>query len=584
MKKTALALILSALITFAFSQKNDLHTCQLSETYIDIVLNTKNEIEKLGKEFNIDKVNFDKGQGAYNVRVWLPRSQYEDFAQTGIAYKFHEPERPMIEMATTVEEMLQWNRYPTYGTYIALMDTFQQRFPDLCRIDTILASTPGNHSILAAHITADVSKHNCRPQFFYTSTMHGDEVTGYYCMLRLIDYLLNNYNSDIQAKRIIDNFNLWICPIENPDGTYRTNNNTLGSSPTSTRANKNGVDLNRSYPGPSMSLSELEPEVAAMVAFASNHRFVMSANYHGGSELANYPWDTWRSNQNTHADDKWWEYVSRRYADTVHAHSTYSYFRDENDGIVLGGDWYVVTGSRQDYMNYKQHCREITFEVSTSKAPASSAVDNYWKYNRQAMLNYIEESGRGFYGLVYDATTGKAIENATVFVNNHDKMNSEIITSGDSINYYRPIKGGTYSVTFSAEGYCSDTTDVTAADGAATRIDIALRPYPCDIPDNTDTTDETPEIPNDSTSISDYFSLNHLILYPNPAKDKISLKCDDNSQLFDCQLFDIYGKTISEYRLQNGSIIDLTSVPAGLYFLKIHATDDRERIFKIIKQ
>ena len=78
--------------------------------------------------------------------------------------------------------------------------------------------------------------------------MHGDEVTGYYLMLRLIDYLLSNYDSDPQVQNIVNNVDLWICPLENPDGTYRNHNDSLNESPYSTRHNYTDDDLNRSYP------------------------------------------------------------------------------------------------------------------------------------------------------------------------------------------------------------------------------------------------------------------------------------------------------------------------------------------------
>ena len=585
-------LLIAILISGTVFAQNGTHkkiSAQLPEAYVNVTLDTKTEINALSQEFNIDKVSYDNTNGNYKVRVWLPQRQFEDFENLGIPYQLCEPERPAIQMAATVEEMLQWNRYPTYETYIALMDTFQKRYPNICQIDTILAATPNGHALLAAHITADVHMPNCRPQFFYTSTMHGDEVTGFYCMLRLIDYLLTNYTTDIQAARIIDNFNLWVCPVENPDGTYRTSNSTLGNSPTSTRANAHGVDLNRSYPGPEMNISNLEPEIAAMIAFAGNHRFVMSANYHGGSELANYPWDTWKSFQKRHADDAWWAYVSRRYADTVHSHSTNYYFTDENDGIVLGGDWYVVDGSRQDYMNYRQHCREITMEISTSKVPSSSDVDKFWQYNRQAMLNYIEEAGRGFHGAVTDITTGEAIE-ATVFINGHDSLNSEVITSTDSINYYRPIKGGTYSVTFSAEGYCSETTEVTTTDDAAVRLDMALWPLPCDSTTTpVDTTGPVIDNPDstttqDSTAITTFRIDNTVTIYPNPAKEKIFIKGDISSQQIHYQYFDIYGKLISEGETQPEKAIELNSLPTGIYFLRIKTEKEGQQTFKIIKQ
>ena len=34
-----------------------------------------------------------------------------------------------------------------------------------------------------------------------------------------------------------------------------------------------------------------QPETLAFMNFESEHRFVMGANYHGGEQVLNYPWD-----------------------------------------------------------------------------------------------------------------------------------------------------------------------------------------------------------------------------------------------------------------------------------------------------
>jgi hypothetical protein len=95
----------------------------------------------------------------------------------------------------------------------------------------------------------------------------------------------------------------------------------------------------------------------------------MSAHYHGGAELMNYPWD---NTYERHADDAWWQLVSREYADLAQdaAQSTNpTYMNDEENGITNGADWYRIGGGRQDYMNYYQQCRELTVECSTTKCP-----------------------------------------------------------------------------------------------------------------------------------------------------------------------------------------------------------------------
>ena len=42
-----------------------------------------------------------------------------------------------ITMATTVEEMADWDRYPTYDTYLEMMRRWVATYPTLCHVDTI---------------------------------------------------------------------------------------------------------------------------------------------------------------------------------------------------------------------------------------------------------------------------------------------------------------------------------------------------------------------------------------------------------------------------------------------------------------
>jgi len=93
----------------------------------------------------------------------------------------------------------------------------------------------------------------------------------------------------------------------------------------------------------------------AMMNFMKQHNFILSANFHEGAELVNYPWDTWNY---LHADDEWFNNISRQYADTVHFWSApyyTDYFTDENNGITNGYAWYQAIGSRQDYVTYFLH-------------------------------------------------------------------------------------------------------------------------------------------------------------------------------------------------------------------------------------
>lgn len=60
------------------------------------------------------------------------------------------------------------------------------------------------------------------------------------------------------------------------------------------RNNANGVDLNRNFPdrlGQVKTNAVQEPETEAVMRWSRQYPFVLSANLHGGSLVANYPWD-----------------------------------------------------------------------------------------------------------------------------------------------------------------------------------------------------------------------------------------------------------------------------------------------------
>lgn len=473
MKKifTLLCFILCGFSLFAQATFN----YSFPETYIQAVL-TKSQLERISEEFSVDKVTRNSDD-TYVARLCIALPKYSDFEQTGIPFTHVSTPKANVSMASSYQTLTQnWRKYPTYDAYLETMQTFQEEFPTLCKIDTILAQTPNNHMILAAHICSELNNSGDRPSFFYTSTMHGDEPLGYYLMLRLIHYLLHNYATNGEVQHLVDNIDIWICPLENPDGTYHTSDNLLNESPVSTRYNAHYEDLNRSYPivGQNNTNGNYEPEVEAMMSFGAAHNFTMSANLHGGSELVNFPWDSWLSNQHRHADFSWWSMIAHQFADDCQTVSQ-NYMTDQDNGTTPGGDWYVITGSRQDYFNYFQGCREATFELSTNKVVSSNNLPLYWERTRDAFLNYLGECLHGLHGVVTDTMTGAPLS-AQIFIENHDCDNSQVHTRLPAGDYHRPIKAGTYQVTYSAEGYFPKTYTLTFVDGEALTQNVQLCP------------------------------------------------------------------------------------------------------------
>lgn len=385
-------------------------------------------------------------------------------------------------IATTLAAMFDWDKYPSYEVYTQLLQHFQDSFPNLCRIDTILDTTPHptlHHSIFAIHISNTLGQTTTKPAFLYSSTMHGTEVVGYYLMLHLADYILNNATTDSAVMRILDNVDLYICPLENPDGTYHLSNEMIWQGGGySTYHNYNDVQLNRNYPHlPGLgTTANIQPETQAIMDWVTPIHFVMSVNFHCGAELLNYPWDSWTTSQRPHADADWFRYVCQNYATLCHAQDTTFMYGSNGRAVIDGGDWGVVYGSRQDYMTYYQRCREVTIETSLTHVVRDPVkLQLFWTNTKDALLSYVMESDYGFWGVVTDAVTHEPVE-AMIKVVNHDKFHSEVFSHLPLGVYHRPIMAGTYTVEVSAPCYQTATFTVTTKPGTKVRCDVALQP------------------------------------------------------------------------------------------------------------
>jgi len=375
------------------------------------------------------------------------------------------------DMATNLAEALTFQKYPTYYQYLEMMQGFAATYPEICRLDTIGTSVEGR-LLLALKISDNVALDEKEAAFLYSSTMHGDEVVGFVLMLRLADTLLNGYGYDSEISTLIDNLEIWINPLANPDGSYSDDNNL--SLENAGRLNMFNVDLNRDFPeatrGDADDPTDREPETRHMMAFLKEKQFTMAANIHSGEEVVNYPWD---GKPAPHVDDNWYKFISREYADEAKAVDPDYMWAFEN-GITNGWDWYEALGTRQDYVNYYLGGREVTLELSYEFLLPSSELEHHWNINERSLLNYMSQCLYGIRGTVSDLVSGDPLR-AKIFVMNHDSAYSVVHSSAVHGDYYRLIKEGVYDLVVSAPDYISDTIlSVSVTDYQATNLDIQL--------------------------------------------------------------------------------------------------------------
>ncbi|WP_431135328.1 M14 family zinc carboxypeptidase [Psychroserpens mesophilus] len=473
------------LLLLFFNGNSQTTNLQKAQEYIEsrgevclvFTANSEQQVQEISQFLSIGhNVNHE----TLEVEAFANQDTFQQFLSYGLPFTVNQNDNEFTPSINSNENAqtwdVDWNSYPTYTQYVDKMNYFAATYPNLCSLESI-GNTNNGRQLLMLKISDNVSSNEAEPEFMYTSSMHGDELAGFPLMIRLAEYLLSNYGSDPEVDGIVNNTVIYINPLANPDGTYRNAGNNTITNPI--RANANGQDLNRNYADNVAGLHDsglYEVETLAFMKFEESHNIVLSANFHGGTELVNYPYD---NTYDQHADHDWFEYISVEYATHAQNNSPSGYMMVDEDsdvypspGVTHGAEWYRVYGGRQDYMNFYRGGREVVVELSDTKWIQGNAINNHWTYNKQALLDFMKQVNYGLQGTVSDESGNPVV--AKISIAGHDALNSFVFSNEDLGDYYRLLKGGNYNVTFEAPGYATQTINVTITDNVQTVQNVTM--------------------------------------------------------------------------------------------------------------
>ena len=215
-------------------------------------------------------------------------------------------------------------RYHPYPEVVQDMESVAENNTDIVRLHNLSALygaplTHENRSLLALEIT-DRDGNRGEPEVLIMGCHHAREWISVEVPLYFVHYLVDNYGTDPYVTYLVDNRDIWIIPVVNPDGYVKSwEQNDRGHNWTGWRKNcrdnngdgvidgNDGVDLNRNYgyrwgydnmgssPDPSSNVYRgiapfSEPETQAIRALALNHTFSMVLTYHSYMDAILYPW------------------------------------------------------------------------------------------------------------------------------------------------------------------------------------------------------------------------------------------------------------------------------------------------------
>ena len=222
-------------------------------TEIRIEMRDRGDLELLTRLVSIDDVR--------GTRVWASAtpSQLQALRAAGFRWevvpKAAKADAVMCADGWVEDDERSWTCYPTYNQYASMMNRCATEHPEICRLVDLgpTANTVRPHRLLAVIISDNPDLEEDEPEVLLTSTIHGDETTGYVLTLRLIDHLLAGYGSDGTITDLIDSTEIWINPLANPDGTYRGGDDSVADAIryyTTPTGGSSGVDGNRNFPDP----------------------------------------------------------------------------------------------------------------------------------------------------------------------------------------------------------------------------------------------------------------------------------------------------------------------------------------------
>lgn len=361
--------------------------------------------------------------------------------------------RPSVILADMRSEIASLARedrgeYHSYSELTSDLAAWAAGYPSITELVSIGSSYEGR-DIWALKISDNPGLEECEPEVQWIGGHHGNETISvevcYYAAL----HLLENYGTDPWVTWLVNEREIWVIPLLNPDG------HVAGS-----RYNAQGEDLNRDYACPcgcNESSSFTAPETRALRDFNVGMNPVTSLTFHSGAVYVNYLWDY---TYTPTPDEPMLITLSDDYSST----SGYP--------VTNGADWYVAHGTCQDWCYDTRGEIDTTIEISEAKDPPESQIDALVALNLSAMLRQAGASGRGITGVVTDGDTGEPLA-ATISI---PEIGRDVFTDPDAGDYHRMVESGTYTVVCSADGYPAQTAfNVSASLDTFTVVDFTLQ-------------------------------------------------------------------------------------------------------------
>jgi predicted deacylase len=294
------------------------------------------------------------------------------------------------------------NRYHYYDEIKQDFQELANTYSDMAEFSTI-GKTYEGRDIFALKITKG---NGVKPKVLFQGGIHAREWLSPETMRLTAKSLLEDYSKDGYVKYLVDNAEIWIVPIVNPDGyeydrktsaMWRKNRRPVDANNDGT-IDAIGVDLNRNYDyawDPPLTASTnpnsevyrgpnpaSESEIQTMQKLLSQN-FRTFVDYHSFGEMLMYPWGCKSSPS---ANDKTFRKIGNKMAEKIRSVNGRSY----RVGAIHSNP-YPVSGSSDDYAYGKYKINAYGIELPGGGFhPPSSYIIPVFKENYEAIKCLID--------------------------------------------------------------------------------------------------------------------------------------------------------------------------------------------------
>lgn len=381
--------------------------------------------------------------------------------------------------------------YHSMDEVYEMLHEFAQAYPELVYTDTIGFSQEKEYPIIALRISDNPGIDEDEPCVMYDGLHHAREPISMEVCLNLIDHLLTGYGTDEEITQWVNETEIWIIPMMNPEGweyvvdenleypywrkNLRDNNGNRQFDP-----GIDGVDINRNYDfswrqggsgtygsntyrGPA---AFSEGEARAKRDLALREKPIISLSYHTYGEIVIYSW----SDSPEAPDQDLILSIASGVASRIPSSTGSGTYNPTPSNCQNGFSrcWmYAVAGSL-----------EYTVECAKEFIPDGASGLEIAGQNLEGALYILDRvHGSGFQIYVKDAVSGEPVV-ATIKV---PEIYQEILTprTTDSLfgRFDRLLLPGNYNLEISSDGYITQLlTNLQVVENQKTPVEVFLQP------------------------------------------------------------------------------------------------------------